>query len=60
MGLTRQVIFLIPLLYLFSNWWGLFGVWLAIPVSDLLAALVALLFLLAEKKVFYPKLAQRG
>ena len=23
MGLTRQVIFLIPLLYLFSNWWGI-------------------------------------
>ena len=59
MGLTRQVIFLIPLLYLFSHWWGLFGVWLSIPVSDLLAALVALLFLLSEKKHFYPKQLQR-
>lgn len=60
MGLTRQVIFLIPLLYLFSNWWGLLGVWLSIPVSDLLAALVALWFLMAEKRVFYPKQTQRG
>ena len=55
MSLSRQVIFLIPALYFFSKWFGLTGVWLAIPFSDLLASLVALLFLLSEKKIFYPR-----
>lgn len=55
MSLSRQVIFLIPALYFFSGWFGLTGVWLAIPLSDLLAAVVAALFLANEKKVFYPR-----
>lgn len=59
MGLSRQVIFLIPSLYFFSRWFGLTGVWLSIPFSDLLASGVAVLFLLGEKKIFYPKAGQR-
>lgn len=60
MSLTRQVIFLIPALYFFSHWFGLIGVWLSIPFADFLAALVALAFLLAEKRHFYPKQSQRA
>lgn len=55
MSLSRQVIFLIPSLYFFSRWFGLTGVWLSIPFADLLATVVALLFLVREKKVFYPR-----
>lgn len=59
MGLSRQVIFLIPALYFFSRWFGLTGVWLSIPFADFLASAVAALFLLSEKRVFYPKAARR-
>ncbi len=54
LGLSRQVIFLIPALYFFSEWFGLTGVWLSIPFSDLLAAIVAFVLLMKEKRRFYP------
>ena len=59
MGLSRQVIFLIPALYFFSRWFGLTGVWLSIPAADLLAAVVAILFLRSERRVFYPSSGRR-
>lgn len=54
LGLSRQVIFLIPSLYFLSNWLGLTGVWLSIPVADLLAAIVAITLLMKEKRHLYP------
>ncbi len=60
MSLTRQVIFLIPALILFSRWFGLTGTWLAIPFADLLAALIALAFLLDERRAFYGKRSRRA
>lgn len=60
MSLSRQVIFLIPSLYFFSQWWGLTGVWLAMPFSDLVASIVAFFFLMGEKKVFYPRRSVRA
>ena len=45
MNISRQFLFLIPALGLFSHWWGLTGIWLAIPFSDLMATLIALFFL---------------
>ena len=41
MSLTRQLIFLLPGLLLFPTIWGLDGVWMSLPVSDLLAFLTA-------------------
>ena len=40
LSLTRQVIFLIPLLFILPDKFGLDGVWLSFPGSDLLATLV--------------------
>lgn len=34
LSLTRQLILLLPLAYLFPLWWGIDGVWYAMPVSD--------------------------
>lgn len=42
LSLTRQVLFLIPLLLILPGRWGLDGVWYAFPVSDTLATLVTL------------------
>ncbi|MDE6450979.1 MAG: MATE family efflux transporter, partial [Odoribacter sp.] len=45
MNISRQFIFLIPALGLFSKQWGLTGIWLSIPFADLMATLIALFFL---------------
>ncbi len=45
LSLSRQVLFLIPAMLLFSRFWGLDGVWYAAPFSDFLAATTAWLFL---------------
>lgn len=41
MSLSRQLLFLIPLLAVLPEFFGLSGVWFAIPCSDLTAAVVA-------------------
>lgn len=40
LSLSRQVLFLIPLLYLLPLWFGLDGVWYAAPGADFLASVV--------------------
>lgn len=45
MNISRQFLFLIPALGLFSRHWGLTGIWLAIPFADLMSTLIALFFL---------------
>lgn len=37
LSLTRQLLFLIPGLILFPHFWGLNGIWISIPVADVLA-----------------------
>lgn len=44
--LTKQVIFLIPLILILPQFWGLDGIWYAFPIADVLAALVTAAFLL--------------
>ena len=46
LSLTRQLIFLLPCLLFFPGIWGLDGVWVSLPVSDLLAFLTAVAALL--------------
>jgi len=41
MSLTRQIIFMIPLLYILPPHFGLDGVWAAFPISDFVATVVA-------------------
>lgn len=50
MNISRQFIFLIPGLGLFSRLWGLNGIWLAIPFADLMSAIVTFCFLWFEKR----------
>lgn len=53
MNISRQIIFLIPALGLFSRHLGLTGIWLAIPFADIMATLIAVYFL---RKTFTPQL----
>ena len=42
LSLSRQLLFLLPLLLVLPQFWGLNGAWIALPVSDSIAAIVAL------------------
>lgn len=39
LSLTRQLVFLVPLLSLLPMWFGVDGVWMSMPISDLLSVL---------------------
>lgn len=52
LSLARQVIILIPALLIMPPIWGLDGVWLANPVSDVCAALLAGYMLYQQQKAF--------
>ena len=45
LSLSRQILFLLPLLYALPLWHGANGVWMSFPVSDVLAALLTAILL---------------
>ena len=45
LSLSRQLLFLVPLVYLFPSFWGINGVFLAFPCSDLLACITTLILI---------------
>lgn len=48
LSLTRQVLFLIPLIFVLPHFFQLNGIWMAGPVSDFLASLVAGILIVKE------------
>jgi len=48
LSLVRQFLLFVPILYLFSHLFGLYGVWYSLPASDTLGFLVAYAFIYAE------------
>ena len=52
MSLSRQMLFLLPFLFLFSHFWGTKGVWVSMPASDFLATIVATILLIRRLRVF--------
>jgi len=46
----RLVVLTIPLIYILPIFWGLNGVWLAFPISDTIAAIIAMCFMRKEFK----------
>lgn len=48
LSLARQFIFFLPGLFLLSRYMGLYGVWLSMPISDILGAVTAGLWLYRE------------
>lgn len=45
---TRQLIFLMPLLFVLPRFFGTNGVWLSMPISDALATVIAIILLYNE------------
>lgn len=50
LGLSRQVILLIPLLFILPRLFGLDGVWLSGPSSDVIASIITAVFIFVEIK----------
>ena len=48
--LTRQGLFLIPLVYILPNYFGIDGIWYAFPVADTLSAAITFIALIRETK----------
>jgi putative MATE family efflux protein len=44
LSLLRQIIVLLPLIILLPNFWGIKGVWIANPISDMVAAVITFIF----------------
>jgi putative MATE family efflux protein len=52
LSLTRQVIFLIPLLIILPRFFETFGIWISLPVSDLLSSIITAILLFNEFNEF--------
>lgn len=52
LSLTRQMLFLLPALIILPRFFGVAGVWYSMPVSDLLASLVAMVMLVSQFRKF--------
>ncbi len=49
---TKQFLFLIPAIYLLPKFFGLNGIWLAMPFADFLSLFIAGIFILYEMRIF--------
>ena len=54
LSLTRQIIFMIPFLFILPGFWGLEGIWCAFPLSDALATIVTVCMLLYQLRHLEP------
>ena len=52
LSLTRQMLILLPCLLVLPQFFGVAGVWYSMPVSDLLASLIALVMLVCQFRKF--------
>ncbi len=52
LSLSRQVLFLIPMILILPRFFGLKGVWLATPSSDVISASLTLIILYYNRKIF--------
>jgi len=52
LSLTRQLIFLLPFLFVFPRFWGLNGVWLSMPAADVMSSLFSASMLIIQFRKF--------
>jgi Na+-driven multidrug efflux pump len=58
-SLTRQMIFLVPLLMILPSKYGVLGVWLSMPIADSMSAILAAIFLVLQVRNFRREMAER-
>lgn len=52
MSLSRQIIFLLPLLIILPRFYGVNGIWYSMPISDFIASITAFIMLLLQFRKF--------
>jgi putative MATE family efflux protein len=55
LSLTRQVLFLIPLILILPSFFGLDGIWMAGPISDFSSSMLAIVLLIKEFRYLQDK-----
>jgi Na+-driven multidrug efflux pump len=50
LSMTRQVLFLIPILLILPRYWGITGVWASMTISDFISVILAAILLGIELK----------
>jgi putative MATE family efflux protein len=60
LSLSRQVLILIPAVFLLPRFFGLFGVWAAIPTADLGASLLTAVWLFLELRHLHRRHAEKA
>lgn len=58
-SLTRQLIFLIPLLIILPPKFGLLGVWISMPISDTMSVMLAVVLLYFQVRAFKREMAKQ-
>ena len=52
LSLSRQMIFLVPLLVILPSFWGVDGVWCSLPISDTIAFIVTWIIMIRHMRKF--------
>ena len=60
LSLTRQLVFLLPFLWILPQYFGVNGVWLSMTASDLLAAIVAVITVIIWVRIINKRYAETG
>ena len=60
LSLSRQILFLLPALFLFPLLWGSTGVWLAMPFSDIAAGVLGMILMYYQFKIFDRNFSSEG
>lgn len=60
LSLSRQLLILLPCLLILPHFFGALGVWISMPVSDLLASIIAAVMLLMQFRKFYKAAARQS
>lgn len=60
LSLSRQILFLLPALFLFPLLWGSTGVWLALPFSDIASGVLGMILMYYQFKIFDRKFSSEG
>jgi Na+-driven multidrug efflux pump len=60
LSMSRQVIILIPAILILPRFWGLEGIWSALPVSDIVSSLLTGTYLWLELRKISPRLLENN
>ncbi|MFI3315252.1 MAG: MATE family efflux transporter [Rikenellaceae bacterium] len=55
MSISRQIIFLIPLIMILPKSYGMTGIWISLPISDAISTAMSVYFIIRERNTIYKR-----